>query len=943
MSPLNGESGVPEKFGHILSSRADMDRQWRKNPSPSVAFSYARMLVDNFISDEIIDAPLSLTRRLAQESADPSSLALHALNLCEHQHLESAGAVATKLVEAFAVDCDAKYPLLLDGLARKLQRKGWLGQNHTAHIVGRVRGIKNKSLKVELQFSDIFCKSKQSFLVSELPVSVEDQWHEKSSVPDEWIAPSRFVSEKLNSIDGCLKFDGLMISGWAADSRAPGNKPTIIIRDDATDRLIAEIEPHQFEAGRWYFYASLRGKVSYGNQIKVLAVADARGAMELPASPYPILKKSYKKKTEKKWSVAHRPSERSTRLTATVVVPVYNSIDEAVRCVRSALESLPFGWTVLVIDDASTERDAQDKLRALESDPRVTYFRNESNVGYAATVNSGIQKCHDDLVLLNSDVVLFSGTLNRMWQTAWRNPQAATVTAFSTDDSVVGLGLGAVSEQKAIAIARTLNETMAVRPAGDEVVLSTGVGHCMYVKRACIEEIGLFDEALFPKGYGEETEWCFRASKKGWKHFVTRDCLVFHAGGRSFKSRRNALLERAGQIMEKRFPDYSKLVRKSVRNKELAQIRRDLHEYLLKGFQGKLALLIGPRLYGGVDRVIAGQQQELARKGIASILVHPAHDDDDIVCVAFNFLMPVSLRYHAVKEVDRLLALFEWLSFGEIQIHHFVGVPSPLIEAVIARQSASCTIVLHDYSWICPRINLLGVKRQYCGVPSLRSCQHCISKQGSLVENDLSVPALRERSLRWIRAVGSVVAVSDDMAKRTTRTLGLAAREVTVRPLEAEAESPPLLVSRAVTLGMRPLRVALMGAIGIHKGAEVLAACALAARRNQLALQFSIIGIGDDAVPWHRYRNISITGAYREDEAEYLLRQTGADVFFCASVVPESWCFTLTYAIRMGLPIVAFEIGAQAERLRDYPSAYLVPLGTSPERLNRLLIRAALE
>ena len=48
------------------------------------------------------------------------------------------------------------------------------------------------------------------------------------------------------------------------------------------------------------------------------------------------------------------------------------------------------------------------------------------------------------------------------------------------------------------------------------------------------------------------------------------------------------------------------------------------------------------------------------------------------------------------------------------------------------------------------------------------------------------------------------------------------------------------------------------------------------------------------------------------------------------SIVPETFSYTISEAIKMGLPIVAFDIGAQGNRVKQYKLGKVVPLGSSP-------------
>ena len=65
--------------------------------------------------------------------------------------------------------------------------------------------------------------------------------------------------------------------------------------------------------------------------------------------------------------------------------------------------------------------------------------------------------------------------------------------------------------------------------------LITGNGYCMYIKRNVINELGLFDDDTFGKGYGEENDFCYRALDHGYTNVLCDDIFIYHKGTQSFK------------------------------------------------------------------------------------------------------------------------------------------------------------------------------------------------------------------------------------------------------------------------------------------------------------------------------------------------------------------------------------------------------------------------
>jgi GT2 family glycosyltransferase len=53
-------------------------------------------------------------------------------------------------------------------------------------------------------------------------------------------------------------------------------------------------------------------------------------------------------------------------------------------------------------------------------------------------------------------------------------------------------------------------------------------GCFMMIRRQAVEQVGVMDEAFFM--YAEETDWCYRFKKAGWKVLFTPDACIIHLG-----------------------------------------------------------------------------------------------------------------------------------------------------------------------------------------------------------------------------------------------------------------------------------------------------------------------------------------------------------------------------------------------------------------------------
>jgi glycosyltransferase involved in cell wall biosynthesis len=112
------------------------------------------------------------------------------------------------------------------------------------------------------------------------------------------------------------------------------------------------------------------------------------------------------------------------------------------------------------------------------------------------------------------------------------------------------------------------------------------------------------------------------------------------------------------------------------------------------------------------------------------------------------------------------------------------------------------------------------------------------------------------------------------------------------------------------------------------------------AEARRLKLAFEVVGY--TSVPsLKQHSRVHVHGRYTgDDEAVRMLRKMRPDVFFMSSVWPETYVFTLSVAMALGLPVVSFDLGAQADRVRRYGRGHLLDhrLIENPAAVNDALL-----
>ncbi|HEX4944864.1 MAG TPA: glycosyltransferase [Usitatibacteraceae bacterium] len=250
-----------------------------------------------------------------------------------------------------------------------------------------------------------------------------------------------------------------------------------------------------------------------------------------------------------------------------VIIPAYRGLAQTRRCLESVLGApVRSAHEVVVIDDASPEPELSAWLRSLAGGGRFSLLAHARNEGFVASVNEGMRLHADrDVVLLNSDTEVAGDWLDRIAACAAREPRAGTVTPFSNNATICSYPLFAQANPMPANITTTrLDAAFARANAGKSVDIPTAVGFCMFIARRCLSEVGPFDEAAFGRGYGEEVDFCMRASRAGWRHLLAADTFVYHEGEVSFGGGAQDIRNRAQAIVDARYPEFQPRVREFV-------------------------------------------------------------------------------------------------------------------------------------------------------------------------------------------------------------------------------------------------------------------------------------------------------------------------------------------------------------------------------------------
>lgn len=129
--------------------------------------------------------------------------------------------------------------------------------------------------------------------------------------------------------------------------------------------------------------------------------------------------------------------------TPTILLPAYNARSTLVQAVSSVLDQTYREFTLLILDDGST--DATPDLARLHTklDSRVKHIRNEENLGLIATLNRGLELAETEWVArMDADDLCHPERLRKQAEYLSRHPE---LTVLSNQGTLFGEASGPIS------------------------------------------------------------------------------------------------------------------------------------------------------------------------------------------------------------------------------------------------------------------------------------------------------------------------------------------------------------------------------------------------------------------------------------------------------------------------------------------------------------------
>jgi O-antigen biosynthesis protein len=636
-----------------------------------------------------------------------------------------------------------------------------------------------------------------------------------------------------------------------------------------------------------------------------------------------------------------------------VIVPVYKGLDDTRTCIESVLASeCSSAMRLIAINDASPEPEVTQWLRdKAAQDPRLILLENQQNLGFVGTVNRGMALSPtNDVLLLNSDTEVANDWLDRIRRAAYSDLKIASVTPFSNNATICSYPVFcAANSLPANETTASLDKLFASSNANQVVDVPTGVGFCMYIRRDCLNDVGLFDEEHFGKGYGEENDFCQRAIRRGWRNLHALDTFVLHTGGVSFGESKSPREQAAMETLRALHPSYERQVMSFVQQDPACAARMavDWLRAINNGSKPVVLAVLHQR-GGGTERHVLELAQCLS-DSVTFLSLKPSGDCHvELQLIETNAVenptdslssptSSMSGTWRAVFDLNhdqpKLIQLLREIGVAHVHVHHFLG-HHQFVWDLPRLLGVSYDFTCHDFYSFCTNITLTGRVNRYqldahgecCEGQHPPSMPHVVEQIGDW----------RSRNRVFLEGARFVLSPSVDTANRMLTAFPSApvrfAPHTDLNPNQIETPNPRVLQPQ------QALRVVVIGALSIIKGAEVLEATARLAKESGALLEFHLIGFG--------YRHLqtngtalTVHGQYDEADLPAMLQRIAPDIAWFPALWPETYSYTLSAAFQAALPVAVPDIGAFVERVANRPWSWVQGWSSTPQQWLDLFLK----
>lgn len=621
----------------------------------------------------------------------------------------------------------------------------------------------------------------------------------------------------------------------------------------------------------------------------------------------------------------------------TIVLPVYNAFHLLPEVLARVEDKTDLPWHLIVIEDRSSDARVRPFLRdwAERRPETVTLLENPENLGFIVSVNKGLRQAltrGNPVILLNSDALVPKGWASRLIAPILHDGTVASVTPMSNDAEL--MTVPQISTRSTLvpgegdaldALARRF-DPVAILPEAP-----TGVGFCMALNPTFLARVPGFDTG-FGRGYGEEVDWCQKTRALGGRHVCLPNLFVEHRGGESFGTdTKQALLQRNGAILSGRYPEFDREVQDFIRSDPLVAPRLALAVGLLaERAEDPVPIYMAHSLGGGAEHFLQrGIAEDLAR-GQGAIVLRVGGE----ARFQLEIRLPSGQVAGTTNNINYVKQLINPIRRRRIVYSCGVGdldpagLPDILRDLARAHTGDRIEVLFHDFLPVSPSYCLLDRDGIYRGpvTPDRTDPAHVATRPGG---TSVSLAVWQEKWGALMKEAACLTVFSENSRAHVLAAWPQLSDKLRVAPHTLLAPVPRLgaPVSDKVVIGV-------LGNIGYQKGAALLEGLG---RRLRGHPDISLVLVGNIDPAHTLPRHVAIHGDYRLEQIGDLVARYGITCWLIPSIWPETFSYTTHEALATGLPVFAFDIGAQGDAVARAEKGYPIRFAPNADLVQNIL------
>ncbi len=212
-----------------------------------------------------------------------------------------------------------------------------------------------------------------------------------------------------------------------------------------------------------------------------------------------------------------------------IIVVNYNGFEDTKECIKSIKKCNYDNYSIVVVDNASTEKPLNATIEYIKQNS--VYIEMVSNDGFAAGNNVGIkwalERNFEFCLLINNDTTVDINFLSKLVNAFEANCDAGILGGrinFFTKPDHIWYGGGHIDNTYGGAQHENYNQVIGITDSVREVQFITGC--LMLIPVKVLKKVGLLDESFFL--YEEDTEFCLRVMKQGYRLLYVDDAVIYH-------------------------------------------------------------------------------------------------------------------------------------------------------------------------------------------------------------------------------------------------------------------------------------------------------------------------------------------------------------------------------------------------------------------------------